>query len=309
MLSPDPSPGKTIPTTSAFFALQRWSVLSCAGPDAAAFLQAQTMNDVRGLTPGAWQWNGWLTAKGRVVALFVLLRVREDAFMLIVPDLPATELGAELQRFVFRSKLRLEALPEGCVFGQFDQPAPAGRAELALETGDGSWTLNLGTPDQPRHLRVIPRGISVQVSADSSDPPNGDSDAGSLRWLIEDLRFGLPRLSGAQRATWTPQMLSLQRLRAFSLSKGCYPGQEIVARTHYLGKAKRSLRLLSGAGLHDGGEVRAEDGALLGSILCSDASGSLALAVLASDAGSAALVVAGGQARELPLRDGLQRPV
>ena len=60
-------------------------------------------------------------------------------------------------------------------------------------------------------------------------------------WLADDLAHGLPRLDESQREAWTPQMLSLERLHAFSLKKGCYPGQEIVARTHYLGQAKRAL--------------------------------------------------------------------
>ena len=63
------------------------------------------------------------------------------------------------------------------------------------------------------------------------------------RWFAHDLHAGLPRLPASQREQWTPQQLSLERLHAFSVKKGCYPGQEIVARTHFLGKAKRGLVL------------------------------------------------------------------
>ena len=62
-----------------------------------------------------------------------------------------------------------------------------------------------------------------------------------------DLEHGLPRLPASQAEHWTPQQLSLERLGAFSVKKGCYPGQEIVARTHFLGKAKRGLALLEGS--------------------------------------------------------------
>ena len=71
--------------------------------------------------------------------------------------------------------------------------------------------------------------------------------AAELAWRQWDLRFGLPRLDASQQEQWTPQQLSLERLRAFSVSKGCYPGQEIVARTHFLGKAKRGLVALCAA--------------------------------------------------------------
>ena len=66
------------------------------------------------------------------------------------------------------------------------------------------------------------------------------------RWAAIDLAHGLPRLADAQSGQWTPQQLSLDRLRAYSVKKGCYPGQEIVARTHFLGQAKRGLVLFDG---------------------------------------------------------------
>ena len=62
------------------------------------------------------------------------------------------------------------------------------------------------------------------------------------------MRHGLPRLPASQREQWTPQQLALDRLAAYSVKKGCYPGQEIVARTHFLGKAKRSLQCFSAGG-------------------------------------------------------------
>ncbi len=267
------------------------------------------MNDVRALTPGRWHWNGWLTAKGRVVAVFALLRMSEDAFTLIVPDLPAAELATALQRFVFRSKLRLEGLAEGGVFGQFDASAAPPHPEVALQGVHGAWTLDMGTRGCARCLHVAAGGVPTASTPAASTPSNPDARAQSARWLVEDLRFGLPRLSERQRGAWTPQMLSLQRLRAFSLTKGCYPGQEIVARTHYLGQAKRSLHLITGPGLREGDEVRTSEGALLGTIVSADPAETVGLAVLARDSGSEPLVVAGGQAREEPLRDGLQRPV
>ena len=116
------------------------------------------------------------------------------------------------------------------------------------------------------------------------------------------------RPSSFCRSAWTPQMLSLQRLQAFSLAKGCYPGQEIVARTHYLGQAKRELALLEGEGLSPGATVSDAAGGNLGTIVCSAREGSLALAVLQAGRQPGELKAGEAPAREMPLREGLQRP-
>jgi hypothetical protein len=88
-----------------------WSggVLEAEGRDAGAFLQAQLMNDVSQLGVGDWQWNGWLSPKGRVIALTLLLRRGEQLYWLVLPDYPATRLADDLRRFQFRSKLSLRA--------------------------------------------------------------------------------------------------------------------------------------------------------------------------------------------------------
>src|SRR3546814_18548254 len=86
-----------------------------------------------------------------------------------------------------------------------------------------------------------------------------DLDA-RARWAAFDLAHGLPRLAESQIEKWTPQQLSLERLHAYSVKKGCYPGQEIVARTHFLGQAKRGLALFEcDAPLEAGQQVMAGD--------------------------------------------------
>ena len=127
----------------------------------------------------------------------------------------------------------------------------------------------------------------------------------SARWMAFDLEHGLPRLSTSQAEQWTPQMLSLERLHAFSVKKGCYPGQEIVARTHFLGQAKRGLVLLEAdAPVAVGHEVRAGE-RNLGTVI--SAEGQLALAVLPLDRGSDVLRVGDATLRDRPLLGGLAR--
>ena len=296
MLSPAPTPFKDAPGTGSG-ALPGFSLLACTGPEAAAFLQAQTMNDVHALAPGRWQWNGWLNAKGRVQALFALWRRRDADFLAILPDFPAFELQPLLQRYVFRSKLRL-AVEEGIeVRGAFATAAGAGTRDEAIADGPG-WRFDFGGEGLARQLLLVPSG-----DGSAEDAPGFES-----AWREADLELGLPRLDAEQREAWTPQMLSLQRLQAFSLSKGCYPGQEIVARTHYLGQAKRELALLAGEGMAAGGTVADAEGRNLGSIVSTARAGGLALAVLQAGREPGLLDAGGTAARELPIRYGLRRP-
>ena len=279
-------------------ALPGFGVLRVHGRDAAAFLQAQSMNDVSALAPGCWHWNGLLTPKGRVIFLFALARVADEGFLLVAPDAGAGELKAHLQRFVFRSKLALDA-DHGLV-------AAAGPGSEAgnhvLDAGDGAFGLDVSGDGGARTLWLLPSGHPALAPGD---------DGVTAAWRLADLAHGLPRLAPGQREAWTPQMLSLARLGAYSLRKGCYPGQEIVARTHYLGEAKRGLaRLAADAALPDGTEVLGADGQALGRLasVAADGAACEALAVLPAglDAG-APLTAAGLPVRHLPLLDGLAR--
>jgi folate-binding protein YgfZ len=284
-------------------ALAGFEALAVEGPQAGAFLQAQTMNDVLALGVGEWQWNGWLDARGRVHALFALLRTAEDAYLLVLPDVPAATLRDALARFVFRTKVALRVADELVCAARWDDdaPRPAGsEAHVAVAQGEDAWALDWSGEGIRRALWVLRRGDARAVAA---------SAAGDARWRDADLRLGLPRLGEAQLGTWTPQMLSLQRLRAFSLKKGCFPGQEIVARTHYLGQAKRELALLhADGGLVPGAGVTRATGTSAGTLVSASDDGRLALAVLSTDAADAALQCAGAPATRLALVPGLQRP-
>ncbi|MFT4179469.1 MAG: folate-binding protein [Thermomonas sp.] len=278
------------PTHAESFRLPGHEVLTISGRDAVAFAQAQCMNDVAALADAQWQWNGWLTPKGRVIALFALLRLDAETLWLILPDVSADALAAKLQRYVFRSKLKLEARGDLHACGSFGAPVQAMGTTLARD-GDAV-ELDMSGSGGPRTLR-----ISTEQVAD-------DADA-LARWNAADLAHGLPRLPASQAEQWTPQQLSLERLRAFSVKKGCYPGQEIVARTHFLGQAKRGLALLQAdAPLEPGNEVIA-GGRAIGSIVC--VQGNATLAVLPLERGDATLSCAGIALRELPLSGGLAR--
>lgn len=287
-------PGRPLPRLSGF------SILAVTGPDSGGFLQAQTMNDVRGLAAMQWQWNGWLNPKGRLIALFALLKLDDERFLAVLPDFPAAELAAMLQRFVFRSKLKLQVASDLVCAGELPAEAADAGSTRDRATGDVENGLRLDWSGDESHrmLWLLPEALTV-----AADP---ELDAA---WLVADMSHGLPRVGSEQVESWTPQMLSLDALHAFSLKKGCYPGQEIVARTHYLGKSKRRLAAISGQGLTVGAVLKNDAGVEIGVVIKASADTSCALAVVGSDHAASHALTSGKEVRIVPFLQGFQRPV
>jgi len=283
------------------FALPDHRVISLTGRDAVAFAQAQFMNDVDAIGAGQWQWNGWLTPKGRVIALFALLRIDDQTVWLLLPDADPVAMATALQRYVFRSKLAIAVREDLKVSAALVAPGQARGARLATLPADVI-EMDLGADGGSRSLRIA-----------VDDHAEAEANAALLaRWAAFDLQHGLPRLPASQVEQWTPQQLSLERLQAFSVKKGCYPGQEIVARTHFLGKAKRGLALVegdrplaAGAPLHAAGS----DSALGTLVACASIAEHryLALAVVPLQRDAGALVVDGMAVHEIALGEGLAR--
>jgi folate-binding protein YgfZ len=286
-------PDNQQPTTIREFSLPGHDVLAITGRDAAKFAHAQFMSDVAALAPGHWHWSGWLTPKGRVIALFALLKIDDDTLWLLLPDFDAGELAAQLQRYVFRSKLALQPRDDLQANGACASPTQAAGAAFA-RIGDAI-ELDMGADGGSRTLRID--------TATAEDDPKSQAE-----WFAFDLAHGLPRLPESQREHWTPQQLSLERLRAFSVKKGCYPGQEIVARTHFLGQAKRGLAALCAAKPVPVGADVELDGTAIGKVVsASPAEPCFALAVLPLERGTGALTSAGLGLNDIGLRDGLAR--
>jgi len=275
-----------------FFGLPDLSVVTLTGADAMRFAQAQFMNDVAALPAGQWQWNGWLTPKGRVVALFALIKRAEDDVVLLLLDAVPAEFCAALGRFVFRSKVKVAPCPALSVLGCFTAPKQA-QGCLAAELEDGVLELDFGAEDAARRVWIAPTPALTETAM-------------LERWLHFDLTHGLPRLLPGQAGHWTPQQLSLDRIHAYSVKKGCYPGQEIVARTHFLGQAKRGLvRLTANHAIEPDTNVQVDENSPIPLVACS---GNEALAVLPLGAAPDALYRIGGHpVLRQPLLDGLAR--
>lgn len=183
------------------------------GPDASAFAHAQFSSDVHSLAIGAWQFSAWLNAQGRVRALFHLARLDDERLLLLLRGGKADALGEALRRYVFRARLGITASPWQTL--STDAALPLHAACIA----SNGVLLGCGTH-------------GLRIAADGK---------GDVKWQLPQLQLGWPWLPYQTLDTFLPSALSLHRLRGVAIDKGCYPGQEIVARMHWRGGHKRHL--------------------------------------------------------------------
>jgi folate-binding protein YgfZ len=206
--------------------LAEYRAVVVEGDDAARFLQGQLTQDVGRLRGDATVLAGWADPKGRLQWVGHAWSLPGDAVALLVPAALADDLVAGLGRYVLRAKARLraDALVVGTVSAGDHAPAGSSALRLAGDAGRQLWWAPPGTPALPAQA----------------------CDAAALE--LADIRAGLPVVVPATRGEFVPQMVNLDLLDGISFSKGCYPGQEIVARTRYLGRVKRRMLRFATAG-------------------------------------------------------------
>lgn len=281
--------------------LPHLTVLELTGPDAQAFLQAQVPSDVRLLTSDRAQISGWCTAKGRLLTTFVIWPVShgdQGGYRLLLASDVADSIAKRLKMYVLRLKVQISRL-EDTVYGLLNPPAALGNLTLPTET----WQITHGndlTAIRLNSSQVVLTGSSTALAALGNTVSTGASEV----WLRADIAQGFPLVTAATSEHYVPQMVNLDKLGGVSFKKGCYPGQEIVARTHYLGKIKRHLyRVRAPQAITTGAEVRSVvlNDQACGSILSAaptEAGGDwLALAVLQQDAANGDLYILSGDTR------------
>jgi folate-binding protein YgfZ len=209
-------------------------LLEIVGADAAAFAHAQFCNDVIALPSGHWQWNAWLSPQGRVRYFFILLRDAEDRLRLLLRGGDAETMRVALARFVFRAKVAMRVIADVEALGCDGAEALAALDTLpsgdTLASRSGSTGLRL-PGSTPRWL-LLGRPGSTEATS---------SDEALNRWRLDDIGAGLPEVPAVLEDQFLPQWLGLGRLDAINVRKGCYPGQEIMARLHFKGGNKRGL--------------------------------------------------------------------
>jgi folate-binding protein YgfZ len=221
--------------------LSDWGLIRASGEDARSFLQGQLTQDVIGLAPDAARLAGYCSAKGRLLASFVVLADGpQDLLLACSADLLATALK-RLSMFVLRARCRLEDASADHalwgVAGAADLPRPWRRHDEAGLT-------TIGLPPALIGGAVLPRALCL-TAADATPASLPAMPEGQWRWL--EVMSGVPRIVAATAERFVPQMVNLDLVGGVSFQKGCYPGQEVVARSQYRGTLKRRGCLLGAA--------------------------------------------------------------
>ena len=222
------------------------ALLHVTGDDATKFLHGQFTNDVAALVEGAAQWNGWCSAKGRLLATFLLWK-RADGYFLLLPADIAAGVAKKLSMYVLRSKVKIEDVSRWYVPIGF-----AGKSAGVIAAREFGHT--------PDPLRSVQKEGAAIIALDAERfvilaPSEGApalwnrleahaTPTGSDAWEWKAIHAGIPTVVAATQEAFVPQMANFELVGGVSFKKGCYPGQEIVARTQYRGILKRRMALV-----------------------------------------------------------------
>jgi folate-binding protein YgfZ len=221
--------------------LDDYALLRFRGADAAKFLQGQISNDIDRLAPQAILRAGLHNPQGRTLALLWLAMSAEGDILALLPRQLAAGVLAQLQRYVLRARLTIaDDSSQYQVVGHWR----GGPAALSVPW----WRL-----DADRTIALYPAG--------GADPPGIVMTRAD--WRALDIAAGVPQVAAATAGLFVAQMLNLDCIDAVSFTKGCYTGQEVIARAHYRGRVKRRMQrfeTLVGAQLAPGDAGQLDDG-------------------------------------------------
>jgi folate-binding protein YgfZ len=243
-------------------------VITVTGDDAARFLHGQLTNDVEHLAADRLALNGYCTAKGRLLATFRVWRDGQAIHLLLPRELLAGVLR-RLSMFVLRAKARLVDDSEGwrawAAFGRGAEAAlralggavPAAAGDCVPVGAGRLARLHGGPRTGERFLLLAPAAQAAPLEALSSLP---EVAAGAFWW--SEIDAAVPTVFAATQEKFVPQMINFEVVGGVSFGKGCYPGQEVVARSQYRGKLKRRMQQAhcaaaapAGADVHADGEA------------------------------------------------------
>lgn len=203
--------------------LPKLTSLHFSGADAGDFLHNQLSADILALATGESTFACYCEPKGRVLALMLVSR-QEDDYLVILSTELAESICKRLRMYVMRSKVVIEVQNELAVVG--------------LESDDEQNAYD----GQFAQVKVPNINNTLLITSESTSL--ADNAVLTNQWKLAELRAGIVWLGQQTSGQFLPQMLGYDQMGAVNFRKGCYPGQEIVARTHYLGKVKRHPRLL-----------------------------------------------------------------
>jgi tRNA-modifying protein YgfZ len=238
------------------------AVICARGADAGSFLQGQLTQDVLLMKTTEARLAAWCSAKGRMTASFIVVKVSAEEFLLILSrDLLANTLK-RLKMFVLRAKCELtDVSSEISVEGLLGTAARDATSAIDLEAPRAYSMPASGLNDSKNMIalpaghiagQAVPRALRIRWDA----PPSSADAAQLAAWNAMEITSGIARLSAAVSDAFVPQMLNYESVGGVNFKKGCYPGQEVVARSQFRGTLKRRGYIVtSAAALQAGQEV------------------------------------------------------
>jgi folate-binding protein YgfZ len=225
------------------------TTLAVSGDDALTFLQGQVTNDVNLLGSDKAHYSGYCSPKGRLLALFLAYRQAEAIHLQFNGEL-AEPIAKRLKMYVMRSKVKLDNIGDDIVKLGISG-ANAKQALSAFFSTIPALALELSHNENGTLIRLsgpLPR-FEIVCNTDSakriwSELKKTCQPVGKAAWEWLEIQAGIPDIALSTQEEFVPQMVNLDCLNGINFKKGCYTGQEIVARTHYLGKVKRRTHLL-----------------------------------------------------------------
>ena len=222
--------------------LSNLSLIKFSGDDAADFLQGQFTNDVKELGESndehnKWHFSGYCNPKGRLLVIFKLWQEGDDFYALLDTSL-VDSIIKRLRMFVMRSKVSIEHIEYAAVIGALSKQTldNFNLSDLSVENlQHGQLTFNKTDSIlavKQRYLIVLKVGL---------DQTNNNELGDGANWRLANIKDGFPTLTADTTELFIPQMLNLDLLGGINFKKGCYTGQEIVARLHYLGNLKQRM--------------------------------------------------------------------
>lgn len=240
-------------SNAACLPLDGLGLIRAKGVEAQSFLQNQLTNNAKLLTSEQGQLSGYCSPKGRLLAVFTVLQLGADDFALALPAALAAPTLKRLSMFVLRSKLTLSdagtELPTLGVMGEkmadwlSAQGFTVPTSDYGVTHHDGIWLLRRPGPVPRFELRTAPERLAALQQV--LNLPLASTDD----WALAEVLAGIPQVSAETTDHFVPQTINLDTADGVSFTKGCYPGQEIVARVHYLGRIKQRLRLARASAL------------------------------------------------------------
>jgi hypothetical protein len=243
----NPERERRIPPQGAILCnLSHFGLISVSGEDATTFLQGQLTNDINQVTESQSQLSAYCTPKGRAVATFFITQRQGIYYLSLSRDLLEPTLK-RLRMYVMRSKVVLEDATTSLI--HFGYASPDGDKRLQALLGkvpaNAYDTVQVNNLTIMRQPAPIPR-FKILGELDEArhlwEQLNVNAACvGRISWDYLNILSGVPMVTKASSEAWVPQMMNMHLINGVSFTKGCFPGQEIVARLKYLGKSKRQM--------------------------------------------------------------------